>query len=128
MEKNEYCVMITEREVTTVEKCFCDRCKKLIWARYGREYARIFDYGSREYTEKVEWFKVTTGHHDWGNDSVDSIDNREYCRECIPFVFGKYLDGSREEGIENTEYIEVEHDYGWSLPTSFWVNTGNKGV
>ena len=63
----------------------CDICKKDILGRtlYG----------------------VTTGHNDWGNDSIDSIEDADVCSdECLKAAFQAYLD-DKDYG---SKYIKIE--------------------
>ena len=57
---------------------------------------------------KYTYYAVMTGHHDWGNDSVDSIEHQEICEKCINDFVVNYLN-------ENTEldsnYINIEKEY-----------------
>lgn len=78
----------TKREkVLTSEKRYCDVCKKEITGHF---------------------WEITTGHYDWGNDSVDSVENKDCCSiECLGEEFGHYL--TRSNGVLNSEYISVEH-------------------
>lgn len=76
-------------EVMVSEKRYCDVCIKEITGPH--------------------WF-VTTGHHDWGNDSVDSIEYKDACSiDCLNDIFGKYCEISGRKHHANTNYIEVEH-------------------
>ena len=76
----------TER-VMTSEKRYCDIC--------GRE---ITDH---------HWH-ILTGHHDWGNDSCDSIETFDVCSEyCLYELFDNYTKESNND--MNTQYIEIEH-------------------
>lgn len=79
---------VTE-EVLVGETLYCDICKKEI--EKGKEY-----------------WEATTGHHDWGNDSCDSIEYFDICSDiCLMMKFGEYIDRSQKTRY-NTEYIEVE--------------------
>ena len=110
MIKTEYAEKMITKRIETVHFLFCDRCKKMIYKRWSDEYAKQYDL-MREHTKSVEWFDVTTGHHDWGNDSCDSIMHNEYCRECLPKEFEHYL-----KEASGTDYFEINHKQHWSLP------------
>lgn len=58
--------------------------------------------------KKHKYFEVMTGHHDWGNDSYESIEHKHICPECIAGFVADYLNGAN-----GTEYIEIttEHVY-----------------
>lgn len=90
-EKYETLTYTKTEEVMISEKRFCDCC--------GAEIT-----GSH--------WEITTGHHDWGNDSCDSIEDKDACSiACLNKLFQNYCERS-DDGF-NTEYIEIEH-YNWS--------------
>lgn len=77
----------------------CDCCEKnILPKRYRRD--------------DNKYFIVTTGHHDWGNDSIESIEYKDICPECI----GKFVSDYCKEA-EGTEYIDIktEHIYEGGL-------------
>lgn len=110
MIKTEFAEKMVTKRIETMRFLFCDRCHKLIYKRYSDEYNSEFGL-TPKHTQEVEWFNVTTGHYDWGNDSCESIEHHEYCCECLPKAFEVYV--SRANG---TDYFEVHHDYWRSLP------------
>lgn len=57
---------------------------------------------------KDTYYAVMTGHHDWGNDSVDSIEHKEICIKCIKDFTIKYL---KENEDINSDYINIEKEY-----------------
>lgn len=85
-----------------VEYLYCDACNKLIYKR------RI---GERNgWTgNTVSWYRVTTGHYDWGNDSCDSVENNDICAECLPTLLDAFT--KETNGKQNTKYINIEHRY-----------------
>ena len=89
------------QEISTVigREVICDGCKKVL----GR---KIFN---NEIIDRFDYYIVTTGHCDWGNDSDDSINEYVYCKRCLYEAFNDYL--SRSSGKENTKYFDVEHKY-----------------
>lgn len=90
--KEHYEVMTHEvtEKVLVGKTLYCDICKKEI--KKGREY-----------------WEVTTGHHDWGNDSFESIEDFDVCSDvCLMMKFGEYIDRSKDG--YNTEYIEVKRE------------------
>lgn len=89
-EKAEEVVYRTRRLVEGVE---CDICKKFIPAHNWK-------------APESKYFKVMTGHHDWGNDSVDSIERYDICPDCINKFMTEYI--SKAKG---TEYIEFETEH-----------------
>lgn len=88
--KKEYEVKthtVTER-VCTKSTVYCDICDSVIDEYNG-------------------YWELTTGHHDWGNDSCDSIEHFDICSEdCLRKKFDEYV---RESGKDdwNTMYFEV---------------------
>lgn len=75
-------------------KIKCDICKKDI---------SNFKPGEEE---KSRYFQVTTGHNDWGHDSIDSIMNYDVCPKCIKKFTQKFI-----EEVKGTEYIEIRTNY-----------------
>jgi len=71
---------ISYKHVTGIS---CDACQKVILGAY---------------------IEVTTSHSDWGNDSIDSIENFDFCSvECMsPHMvdYFKTARGSEEYNIE----------------------------
>ena len=72
------------------EKRYCDVC--------GKEITGPF-------------WEVTTGHYDWGNDSTDSIEDKDCCSvECLSELFDEYKHVSTvKDGLYNTQYFHVDH-------------------
>ena len=93
--------------VTVKSEIYCDKCNKLLYT----EYPRIGLNGKRrkEVPHKIDIYEVTTGHNDWGNDSVDSIDSFHSCSDCLPDVINDYILRSKERN--NTEYIDISHTH-----------------
>ena len=82
-------------EVVVGSTCSCDVCGKLIEKR--TENKIIYCIGS--------YWELCTGHHDWGNDSIDSIEYFDLCsKECIQKKFDSYL-----ENCCGSEYFELSH-------------------
>lgn len=52
------------------------------------------------------YFRVVTGHNDWGNDSCDSVESKDICPECIADFTSKYL-----QNVQGTEYINIDTEY-----------------
>ena len=101
-----------EQEIVVGAACTCDACKKMIYKK--RYYNDKCVLNGKH--ERVQYYKVTTGHYDWGNDSVDSIENYTICSpECLNSVMNEYYYRSFEQGFTNTEWIEIQHDYGMNF-------------
>lgn len=85
LEENGCRVPLLEREL--IEGIECDICHKSI------------EVGDR-------YFSVCTGHYDWGNDSIDSIEHLDVCSgECLTHVFEDYQDTAKGD---NTQYLRIE--------------------
>jgi len=53
------------------------------------------------------YFRITTGHRDWGNDSRDSIEFKDACSvECARTAIESYL----KDKSSLTSYIEIERE------------------
>lgn len=89
-------VILKKRKVEGIE---CDICHRIIQAD-----------GDYRTVEKRRYFRVTTGHHDWGNDSCESIECRDICPECVNNFVAEYLGK-----IKNTDsnYIDIETVYAY---------------
>lgn len=69
------------------EKRYCDHCGKEITGRH---------------------YQTTTGHHDWGYDSIDSVKDKDYCCvDCLEQGLKQYYE--RSSGRYNSEYIKINH-------------------
>ena len=69
---------------------------------------RICDFCQKE-IDCSNWFLITTGHHDWGNDSIDSVEHYDACSSRCTIGFAeKYIRDAGEDKF-NTKYIEIEH-------------------
>lgn len=110
MKKIDYKVTTVEQKEEYIITLYCDICKKLIFKYYGEHFEKLYKQAKREETE---WYEITTGHHDWGNDSWESIIHKEICPECLEKEFKKYFE--RANGSCNSEYLEIEHHDSLSL-------------
>lgn len=50
-----------------------------------------------------KYFRVTTHHSDWGNDSIESLKQYDICPTCVLRFVTNYIDNAN-----STEEIEVE--------------------
>lgn len=60
----------------------------------------------------TKYYEVLTGHHDWGNDSIDSVKNSDICSDCLPGFVADYI---RRHKNNSSDYIDIEA----SIFTSF---------
>lgn len=83
--------------VKIMDDIYCDICKKRI--------GTITANNNKKYLEQ-HYFHACTGHNDWGNDSVDSIETYEICSEiCLcDFFDNHYLKACKSS---NTQYLEI---------------------
>lgn len=65
------------------------------------------DICGKEITGK--FWRLTTHHNDWGNDSIDSYEYFDLCsRECINRALDNYIDDCE---ISNTQCFKLEQDF-----------------
>ena len=89
-----------KRRVTGVR---CDVCKRIIPAgKWNRE-------------EPSKYFFVSTSHQLWGNDSIDSLDMKDICPECINKFMTDYISKAND-----TYELNVECTFCTS--SEEWVN------
>lgn len=86
---------VVKEEVTA--KRICDNCGKEIAVSHKTCYGNEYNY-----------FCITTRHHDWGNDSIDSYETYDACcPTCALEMAEKYLTNAYSG--YNTKEIEIEH-------------------
>ena len=90
----------TVRKVHIMDDIYCDICKKRIGKLNGKNY-------KQEQLFEQHYFRVVTGHHDWGNDSCDSLQAFDLCSEiCLCDYFdNQYLNDCKNS---NTQYLNIE--------------------
>lgn len=81
----------------------CDVCGKIIEPPSIEDQ---YKWMEKPYT----YYAVKTGHHDWGNDSIESIEERDICIDCIGKFVTDYL---KDENGYRSRYIDIktEHVY-----------------
>lgn len=86
------------QELTVGGLCTCDICGKT-----------IYEFVDGKCRKHDEYWSLTTGHNDWGNDSCDSVESLDLCsKECCIKALEKYLD--EYSGSRNTGYFELRHE------------------
>lgn len=77
----------------------CDIC--------GKE----FNYKSGVGREKIaSYYRIVTGHYDWGNDSCESVETRDACCDgCLSKFIQDWL-GDKDVACSNTAYININKD------------------
>ena len=111
MKKSIKETQLQEVEVITDGQIICDCCEKIIVQKSTLELGK--HYG---------WFHLCTGHRDWGNDSVDSIEYFDLCsRECLANKLREMLDEYEES---DTAYFETKKEgftyYGGNVYDRFF--------
>lgn len=106
-EKIQYKSTMVEQKVPYITELCCDKCKKIIKRKISCEFKNIRKISN----DRVEWYDVTTGHHDWGNDSIDSIQDSNICTDCIDDILAEFKD---KASGNTTRYIEIEHCWGYN--------------
>lgn len=91
-EEAQEVVVKTKRRIIGVHCDICDRAIPLM--RYG--------------DEKCKYFRVMEGHHDWGNDSCDSIKYYDICPGCLGEFVSEYFTGGSE-----TAYLNINTEYAY---------------
>lgn len=99
--------VLKEVEEVESEVIVCDVCDKEL------------QYAQTEFVSPVAvYYKITTGHHDWFNDSCDSINHKDACcDECLLKFTQEWFQNA--EVIEsNTAYIEIHKARHWKREAS----------
>ena len=103
--KKEHKKTVVKEEVVCAT-VYCDFCKK-------RLYTTVHD--SRVSSDLVDYFDIVTGHNDWGNDSVDSVEHKTCCKNCLNEAFVGYLNETLKNDVRNTKYIDIVHDWTYDF-------------
>lgn len=98
MTKYDYIEKQVVKKEPCVEYLICDICNTVI------KKSNIVNRVKNK--NMVEWYSVSTGHNDWGNDSCESWEYLDVCPKCLSKVFQEYL--KRSAG-KNSEHINIEH-------------------
>lgn len=73
-------------KVCTKETLICDICDKEIPYRCG-------------------YWHLVTQHHDWGNDSIESIESFDVCsKDCMNEKYNEYMNDSGESDYNTMEF------------------------
>lgn len=99
--RNKYTRKVT-KEVTESYglKITCDICGKIIC-----DFDATPPKGS---AESAEYFSLTTGHYDWGNDSPDSIEDNDICSEdCVKTALIRYFKKAQDS---HTAYFNLSKE------------------
>lgn len=95
---------VMQPQITVIEKtCICDVCKKIVWKK------NLLLDAKRNYSNNVGYYDITTGHHDWGNDSVESIEHHQVCCGCLDSFVADYF-----KEASGTEYMDIQRNWLYS--------------
>lgn len=87
-----------KKEITTETKV----------VRYEKPTERLCDICGKP-VNPHNWFRITTSHSDWGNDSIESYETGDACSpECVLKFTREYVEDSFDNE-HNTKVIEIEH-------------------
>lgn len=93
--------------VTVKEVYRCDVCERIFASSYTKEYKKENNLNVK--MKPVNYFKIRTFHHEWGNDSGKSYESFEVCsEECLKKKFDEYLKIIKEF---KTQELEIEPEY-----------------
>lgn len=101
----------TERkEVTTTKyeyvpvKGICDGCGKEFATRKYECYSSDEDY---------DYYRIVTNHHNWGNDSCESYEAKDFCCiDCAMKFIRDYWEDKRSYGPGHmTHEMQIEHKF-----------------
>jgi hypothetical protein len=84
---------IVTKSIRDVKYIRCDCCRKKILPNKYRD-------------EKSSYFRIHTWHNDWGNDSIDSHEYRDFCKDCAREFVDDYI--SHAGGSDE---LELQHEY-----------------
>lgn len=95
---------VIKQTVRKVKYIRCDKCGKKILPSKYRE-------------ENSSYIHIHTWHNDWGNDSIDSHEYGDYCKDCAKQVVAEYIStssGKEELELENKYLFESETYEGFN--------------
>lgn len=91
--------VMKEVEETVESIGVCDICGKEFHYDPGLAGNKIASY-----------YHIATGHHDWGNDSIDSVESRDACCDECLFRFIQEWLKDKDVIRSNTAYIDINKD------------------
>lgn len=105
MVKTETKKEILYQDTVISEECRCDRCGRHLWFHTKDGYSK------QGLKNTVYYYHIITGHHDWGRDSIDSIETYDVCSGCAKKMYEEYIEDSFNR--ENSLYFECSHECTW---------------
>ncbi len=92
---------LREVEVTDHTEIICDCCGKLIFPIQDNDERKL------DFRGRAKYYHARSGHHDWGNDSIDSLEYLDFCSlECVHKQLDKFY--KEDEPYSDTAYFEIE--------------------
>lgn len=88
------------------EEVVCKKRRKVLGIKCDKCGKEISPYQFAG--DESKYYRVMTGHHEWGNDSCESIEYKDICPECIAKFVDEYLKNGRDSA-----YIEIETEHVW---------------
>ena len=105
---------VLRTEDVTIKK-FCDVCGEEIKAYESVQGWNRCDSRGRPY-RTVKYLSVTTGHHDWGNDSIDSVETHDICStECLAKFMQEFYSKFNKFKL-STDYIHIDSETDYVYP------------
>lgn len=92
------------QDVIVSEERRCDRCGRHLW-HHTKDGHKKPGLGSAEY------YNIVTVHHDWGRDSIESVETYDVCIRCAKKMFEEYIEDSYDK--TNSLYFECSHERTW---------------
>lgn len=97
-------------------KKFCDVCGEEIKAHEPSLIWNRVDPRGRPW-HTVKYLSVTTGHHDWGNDSIDSVETHDVCStECLAKFMQRFYSEFNKSKTYGTDYIHIDSGTDYVYP------------
>ncbi len=83
MIKTKTKLITIQREEESIVSVYCDNCNKSL-ELINESYANC----KKDSKVLNRYVKLTASHHDWGNDSVDSIKTYQFCsiKCCLEWI------------------------------------------
>ena len=87
---------IAYKVTKTVTGIKCDCCEKVIPVGRWR-------------SDDNKYYEITTGHHDWGSESIESRKTVDICPECVDKYISEYL-----RDASTTGYLDLKTEYSYA--------------
>ena len=95
-----------------MKKVYYEKEERLVTKSFPVDAYLYCDICGKEIPNMTYHWNITTGHHDWFNDSCDSIQDFDVCSaECVQYKLKSYLEDS--DGKRKTAYFDLSRDF-WS--------------